>query len=481
MQLLDRLAQLAETQPDHVALDDGTMQLSYAALWQDITRIAHTLAMRQVRRLGLEGGNSINWILHDLACLVAGVVNVPIPGFFSASQRHHLIETAGLDCLLDADTLHWQAVHNDTTALHPGTCKITFTSGSTGSPRGVCLSERNLDATTAALANALGNEQLHTHLCVLPLATLLENIAGVYLPLWLGATVQVRDATETGLQGSSRFDLFRFIATLNAVQPESLILVPQLLTALVIAAEKGMPLPGSLRLIAVGGGKVSLDILARAGKLGLPVYEGYGLSECSSVCCLNTPARHRAGTVGQPLPHVRLRVGAEGQIEIRSESQMLGYLGGASATHEWLQTGDLGEQDGDGHVRIHGRSKNLIITSWGRNISPEWVESELQAQLPIAQAAVFGDASEHLTAIICVRNGFTENAAHDAILRVNQRLPDYARINQTIISARPFDPSRNEITANGRPVRDVIAATFLATSQTTTVSRDSRTSFPARS
>ena len=481
MQLLDRLAHLAEVQPDHIALDDGTMQFSYAALWYEVHRIAHTLNVRQVRRLGLEGDNSINWILHDLACLVAGIVNVPIPGFFSASQRHHLIEAAGLDCLLDADTLHWQAVHNDTTTLHPGTCKITFTSGSTGSPRGVCLSERNLDATTAALANVLGNEHLHTHLCILPLATLLENIAGVYLPLWLGATVQVRSAGETGLEGSNRFDFFRFITTLNTVQPQSLILVPQLLTALVISAEKGMPLPNSLRLIAVGGGKVSLDILVRAEKLGLPVYEGYGLSECGSVCCLNTPARHRAGTVGQPLPHVNLRVAADGEIEIRSDSQMLGYLGEAIATHDWLRTGDLGEQDDDGHVRIHGRSKNLIITSWGRNISPEWVESELQAQLPIAQAAVFGDANEHLTAVICVRNGFTEEAAHDAILCVNQRLPDYARINQTIISARPFDPSRNEITANGRPVRDVIAATFLVTPPPTTAPRTSRASSPARS
>ena len=481
MQLLDRLAHLAETQPDQIALDNGATQISYAGLWRAITRIAHTLEMRQVRRLGLEGDNSINWILHDLACLVAGVVNVPIPGFFSASQRRHLIETAGLDCLLDADTLHWQKVHNDTTRLHPGTCKITFTSGSTGSPRGVCLSERSLDATTAALANTLDKEGLQTHLCVLPLATLLENIAGVYLPLWLGATVQVRSGTETGLEGSNRFDLFRFIATLNAIKPQSLILVPQLLTALVIAGEKGMPLPGSLRLIAVGGGKVSTDILARAEQLGLPVYEGYGLSECGSVCCLNTPARHRPGTVGQPLPHVSLRVSAEGEIEIRSDSQMLGYLGGESATHDWLQTGDLGEQDSDGHVRIHGRSKNLIITSWGRNVSPEWVESELQAHLPIAQAAVFGDASEHLSAVICVRNGFTEEAAHDAILRVNQRLPDYARIDKTIISTRPFDPSRNEVTANGRPVRDVIAATFLAAPPPTPASRASRASFPARS
>lgn len=481
MQLLDRLAHLAETQPHHVALDNGTTQLSYAALWQAITRIADTLERRHVRRLGLDGDNSINWILHDLACLVAGVVNVPIPGFFSAAQRDHLIKTAGIDCLLDADTLHWQTLHTDTTTLHPGTCKITFTSGSTGTPRGVCLSKRNLDATTAALATTLGNEGLHTHLCVLPLATLLENIAGVYLPLWLGATVQVRSASETGLEGSNRFDLFRFIATLNAVQPQSLILVPQLLTALVIAGEKGMPLPASLRLIAVGGGKVSTDILARADQLGLPVYEGYGLSECGSVCCLNTPARHRAGTVGHALPHISLRIAADGEIEIHSDSQMLGYLDDAYAAHDWLRTGDLGEQDADGYVRIHGRSKNLIITSWGRNISPEWIESELQAQLPIAQAAVFGDASEHLTAVVCLRNGFTDETAHDAISRVNQRLPDYARIAHTIISTRPFDPSRNEVTANGRPVRDVIAATFLASLSSTTASRVSRVSHPARS
>src|SRR5690606_20978777 len=108
-----------------------------------------------------------------------------------------------------------------------------------------------------------------------------------------------------GLRGSSGLDPDRLLRTLHEVRPHSLILVPQLLFALVSAGERGLLPPISLRFVAVGGAHVAPQLLRRAEALGIPVYEGYGLSECASVVCLNTPGGRRVGSVGRPLGHAR--------------------------------------------------------------------------------------------------------------------------------------------------------------------------------
>lgn len=125
--------------------------------------------------------------------------------------------------------------------------------------------------------------------CVLPLATLLENIAGVYLPLSLGATVVLEPLASLGFTGSSQLDIPRLLAVINRVRPHSVILVPELAAVLVSAAETGALDTASFQFVAVGGGKVSPRMLERARAVGLPMYEGYGLSECGSVVALNVP------------------------------------------------------------------------------------------------------------------------------------------------------------------------------------------------
>ncbi|MFP3441012.1 AMP-binding protein, partial [Pantoea sp. SIMBA_133] len=106
------------------------------------------------------------------------------------------------------------------------TAKITFTSGSTGNPKGVCLSVAQMTATTLALKERLEGVDLERHLCILPLATLLENIAGVYLPLLMGSTVMVAPLQDLGMTGSSGLDIGRLVQGINEHQPQSLILVP---------------------------------------------------------------------------------------------------------------------------------------------------------------------------------------------------------------------------------------------------------------
>ena len=150
--------------------------------------------------------------------------------------------------------------------------------------------------------------------CVLPLATLLENIAGLYAPLLAGARIELRPLAEIGFSGAAGFEL-PFAGHAAGSQPHSLILLPQLLLALVSAAEQGVPLPASLRFVAVGGGRVAPQLLNAQSARPAGV-RGLRLSECASVVCLNTP-RHGASARSAGAAHVELRLADDGEVLVR--------------------------------------------------------------------------------------------------------------------------------------------------------------------
>ncbi|MBL3558673.1 MULTISPECIES: AMP-binding protein [Marinobacter] len=467
--LPELLERQAETHPSRVALQGPDSAFTYAQMMQAARALADQLIRLGVRRAGLCGDNSVAWVLADLACLLADVVCVPVPVFFSKSQASHLIERAGLDGLLSVET--------DTGNHHLGhgvwfrplpvsaagawmpqqTAKITFTSGSTGTPKGVCLSVGQMTATTLALKERLAGVEPERHLCILPMATLLENIAGIYLPLVMGGTVMVAPLQSLGMTGSSGLNLGRLIEGINQSTPHSLILVPELAMALVTAAEQGQLKNTSFRFLAVGGGRVSSELLERGRAAGLPLYEGYGLSECSSVVALNVPSAECEGSVGKPLSHVEVRVDERGRILVRGNTH-LGYLGDEPEADEWLDTGDLGGLDAAGFLSVNGRAKNLLITSFGRNISPEWLESELIQAVGACQAVVFGDGDPHLSALLVVQDGRSPEQLRSSLIRLNAGLPDYARLEAVYIRRQLLTRAQGHITANGRPVRHQLQA-----------------------
>jgi long-subunit acyl-CoA synthetase (AMP-forming) len=464
-----------EQHPDRVALKGVGGELSYRQMWQAAGELAQQLKDRGVRRVGLCGDNSVAWVLADLACLLADVVCVPVPVFFAQNQIDHLTRRAALEAMLVTDA----SSSRDAQALGHGvwlqslpvfpaparmpeeTAKITFTSGSTGTPKGVCLSASQMTATTLALKERLNHVELEHHLCILPLATLLENIAGVYLPLLMGATVTVAPLQSLGMTGSSALSLEQLVAGVQQHRPDSMILVPELAMALVNAAEQGDLKYRDFRFLAVGGGRVSPALLARAEAMGLPLFEGYGLSECASVVALNVPGATRVGTVGRPLGHVEVRVDENHCIRVRGNTH-LGYLGDepGSEHHDdrWLDTGDLGAFDPDGFLSVNGRAKNLLITSFGRNISPEWLESELVQAVGAQQAVVLGDGEVQPFALLAMAGGRPIEAVHNALSRLNERLPDYARLSSVYIRHQPLTAGQGYVTANGRPVRHRLQA-----------------------
>ena len=140
---------------------------------------------------------------------------------------------------------------------------------------------------------------------------------------------------------------------------------------------------------------------------------------------LNLPGANRVGAVGQPLGHATVSI-VDGEITVAGGT-MLGYLGEPPRRGP-LATGDLGAIDAQGFLHVQGRRKNCFITAFGRNINPEWPESELQAEFPIAHALVFGEALPSNCALIVTRGTQPDDQIQAAVDRVNDRLPDYARI-----------------------------------------------------
>ncbi|KMQ73134.1 AMP-binding protein [Marinobacter subterrani] len=462
--LPELLACEAQAHPSRIALQGPDSAFSYGQMMQAAEALAEQLRLLGVKRAGLCGDNSLAWILADLACLMTGVVCVPVPVFFSSSQTSHLIERASLDCLLSGEQgtgsehlghgvwLRHLPVTGAGAWMPEATSKITFTSGSTGTPKGVCLSSAQMTATTLALKERLDGVALQRHLCILPLATLLENIAGVYLPLLMGATVIVAPLQSLGMTGSSGLDLGSLVSGINQHRPHSLILVPELAMALVAAAEQRQLDSRPFRFLAVGGGRVSPELLARGRAAGLPLFEGYGLSECSSVVALNVPGAQCEGSVGKPLSHVELMVDTDRHIIVRGNTH-LGYLGDEPEADDWLDTGDLGAMTPDGFLLVNGRAKNVLITSFGRNISPEWLESELIQALGAQQAVVFGDGEPNPSALVVIRDGRSPEQLRGDLAALNASLPDYARLQALYIRRDPLTQAAGHLTTNGRPVR----------------------------
>lgn len=474
---LAKLRQFAE----RPALTDGQQNLSYQQLAEQVSQLASWLQQLPAQRFAISGPNSISWIIADLALAVSNKICVPLPRFFSPAQQAYILDTAAIEYILETEQLTgslacplpdlWyrqvpQSATHQVPTLPISSGKVTFTSGTTGSPKGVCLSWAQQAATLAGLVTALGAEfsaetqqQQLRHYCLLPLSTLLENQAGVYVPLALGQQIIVLNEQQSGLNGSSKLDLPQLAQSLVQYQPHSLILTPQLLQALLLICQQQPALAANFRFIAVGGAHCAPALLAQATQLGLPIYQGYGLSEAGSVVALNLPGANRPGSVGKALPHVQLRVN-QGHIEVKGQLYA-GYLGETPRDADsWLDTGDLGQLDSDGYLNIDGRSKQLIISSYGRNISPEWLEAELQLCPAIAQAMVCGDARPWLSALIVPRTARQLTELSEQLKALNARLPDYAQIRTVLLLNEPFSAENQQLTDNGRLRRQHILARY---------------------
>lgn len=325
---------------------------------------------------------------------------------------------------------------------------ILYTSGTTGSPKGVMLTHRNFLANVAQILDGFPDvaQAGETLLSFLPLSHALERLAGWYLAIAAGCTVYYARSVAT------------VVEDMREVRPHYLITVPRLLEKIAAgidakvasaplhkqllfrwAVEMGKEVvllqyarrqPGALlrlqhalarrlvldkllaalgadrlKLSVCGGGPLAPEINLFFLALGFTVYEGYGLTETTPVVAVNTFRHRRLGTVGKPLRDTEVRLAPDGEVCVRGPQVMRGYWQQPKATAEvlgedgWLLTGDIGELE-DGFLRITDRKKDLIITAGGKNIAPQNLENLLMTDRFIEKAAVFGDRKPFVTALI---------------------------------------------------------------------------------
>ncbi|QIJ65835.1 long-chain fatty acid--CoA ligase [Streptomyces sp. JB150] len=454
LSLASILAENARRRPAKTALVEGDLRLTFAEVWQRALARAGALAALGVRpgdRVALMAPNVAEFPTAYYAIAAAGGVVVPVHLLLSPGEVEHVLRDSGATLLL----CHPAQAETGTAAARAAGVRVVtlgeefgdlaakteplptfvtrdaddpavvvYTSGTTGVPKGAVLSHLNL--VMNATVNAFDANDIRP-----------DDIALGALPLFhaFGQTVSLNSTWRAGatLVLMPRFDAARAIELMVRERVDTFHGVPTMYVALVAAAAEAAALP-RLRVCVSGGASLPVAVLERFEEIfGVPVHEGYGLSETSPTATVNQPVfGTRAGTIGHPLWGVDVEIARAdiedriellapeelGEVVIRGHNVFSGYLGRPEATAEalvdgWFRTGDLGTKDADGFLRIVDRKKDVIIRG-GYNVYPREVEEVLMRHPGVAQVAVIGLPDELHGEEVCAVVVTARGAAPDA-------------------------------------------------------------------
>jgi long-subunit acyl-CoA synthetase (AMP-forming) len=322
-------------------------------------------------------------------------------------------------------------------------CTLIYTSGTTGLPKAVMLSHRNLTFIAERAQEILPVGPDDRLISYLPLSHIAEQVVSFVLSLATGACVHFAESLE------------RLPQNLREVRPHVFLGVPRVWEKIQagieakaaeasplrrrIAAwarrrglaggaahEQGRPRPWAYllaerlvfskvrerlgfdqaRMLVVSAAPIARETLDFFRSLGMPIMEVYGMSECTGPATVSTPSRYRLGRAGRALPGTELRIAADGEVLLRGPHVFAGYAKNEEATREtldeqgWLHSGDVGELDGEGFLRVTDRMKELIITSGGKNIAPQYLEGRLKQIPAVSQAVAIGDRRPYVVALL---------------------------------------------------------------------------------
>jgi long-chain acyl-CoA synthetase len=405
---------------------------------------------------------------------------------------------------------------------------LIYTSGTGGAPKGVMLHHgailHNVSGAARVLADLGGTPSEEVFLSLLPLSHAYEHTIGQFLPVAIGAQICYAEGLErvmsnfvearpTVVSAVPRFyelihQRIRQSARKAGKMQQRLIeaamalgrrryqeadrfslldhLADRALDVLVrrpIRARFG----GRLRAMVSGGAPLSIDVSTALRGLGLPVVQGYGQTEAGPLISVNHPRRIKLHTVGPPIPGVEARIADDGEILVRGEMVMQGYWRNEQATREvlrdgWLHTGDVGEIDADGDIRITDRKKDIIVNSGGDNLSPARIEGLLTLRPEIMQAMVYGDRRPHLVALLVPDPEWLRRWLHEtgkasdpetlpadpdllrhlsgAVDQVNAQLSVVERVRRFLVVLQPFSVENGQLTPTLKIRRHAILRVF---------------------
>jgi len=352
---------------------------------------------------------------------------------------------------------------------------IIYTSGTTGNPKGVMLTHGNLVGnaeTTLAIGPQAPEDIL---LSWLPYSHIYARTCDLYVPAMAGSTVALAESMDT------------LVLNLAETRPSTLTSVPRFYEKVWCRVENLPPEARAaalrkifgprIRQLSSGGAPLPKHVCQGFFDAGLPLLEGYGLTETSPVVSFNTVDNYKIGTVGRAIPGVEIKIAPDGEILVRGPNVMHGYWRNPEATAEaiekdgWFHTGDVGQLDADGYLTITDRKKDLIITSAGKNIAPSELERILVSDIYIDQAVVYGDGRRFVSALVVpnfehLRQKAAELACklesnpdgfiqvpriHEFLAQridaVMQQVSNPERVKKFLVLDRPFQVDADELTA----------------------------------
>ena len=484
--------------PQQIAVTQIGSQLSMtlAQLQQSSDQLAEKMTANglspQHRIIGIAIDPCFDWIIADIMALNHNAISLPVPTEFSDEQLENLLKT--VDCCLVNNHHIAQRIINilpdlamfycDGSIANSGAIsqfpkgeqlitedivKVIHTSGTTSSPKGVLIRDEGIGQLSNSLLHQFSHIGAIKYLSMVPFSLLIEQVLGLYLPILSGGCCVLPPqglppfSTQLGLAT-------HYLSLFNVSGANFAFLPPKLLEEAIDILKKheesmakelfGSPLPH----LVTGGAKTPHNLLEELAAYGVTIYEGYGLSENSSVVALNLPGTHKIGSVGKPLPGVELRF-IDGELAMRSHSLCAGYSATDTTSCEFtedgfLMTGDLAYQDKDGYLFIDGRRKNVIILSTARNVSPEWVENTYKQSAHISDVVVFGDGQEKLSGVVFTHTNVDHKQIKQELEVLAKKLPSYARIEELRILSNNPGLREKYFTLTGRPIRQLIEHDF---------------------
>jgi long-chain acyl-CoA synthetase len=468
--------------------------------WGDLAEKVYARAADLVAR-GVRPGdrvaqlapNSEGWILADLAIQSVGAVHVPMHISLSqtqvAQQVAHcaakVIITGTQECaecirpeldsavtLVSHDELGQKCKSVTVPRNRPpkpdDLATILYTSGTTGPPRGVMLSQQNVAVNVVSTAEELATDDDEIRLLILPLSHIYARTCDLYCWIYRGTRLVIAESRETALRDC------------QLARPTVLNAVPyfyqKLADGMRAASEQadasmlGAALGGAIKMLFCGGAPLAPDADRFFAERGMPILCGYGLTESSPVITASRPGEYTAGTVGRPLPDVEVRLADDGEILVRGPNVMLGYWENPAETARaledgWLHTGDLGSWAAGGQLKIVGRKKEMIVLATGKKVAPTVIENLLAGSPLIEQCCVLGEGRKYLGALIVPKSDRAADGTTAALFRqeIDCRLAGLAEFEQVGVFTlldRPFSIDLGEVTPKLSLCRKVIERNF---------------------